>query len=101
MQVEELLMEKEDVTGELREHTEQYRDRLLEQLEQIKHLQGTVDTRDAELEAEKKAHLASDEHAQGLIEANNEEIGRLTSALEVRVPMASLAPPHSRRAAPY
>ena len=51
-------MEKENVTGELREHTEQYRDRLLEQLEQIKHLQGTVDTRDAELEAAKRHSVA-------------------------------------------
>ena len=81
-QVDELLADKENVTGELREHTEQYRDRLLEQMEQIKNLKELVEKKDALIETMRKEHYDAEEHARAVMEEKIEKVGELQERLD-------------------
>jgi len=81
-QVDELLADKENVTGELREHTEQYRDRLLEQMEQIKNLKELVEKKDALIETMRKEHYDAEEHARAVMEEKIEKVGNLQERLD-------------------
>ena len=81
-QVEELMADKENVTGELREHTEQYRDRLLEQMEQIKNLKELVEKKDALIETMRKEHYDAEEHNRAVMEEKIEKVGELQERLD-------------------
>ena len=81
-QVDELMADKENVTGELREHTEQYRDRLLEQMEQIKNLKELVEKKDALIETMRKEHYDAEEHARAVMEEKIEKVGELQERLD-------------------